>query len=89
MAKVVVDMSMSLDGFVPGPNDEAGDGIVGVGGASTAQQCLNAGLVDAVRVSLVPYLLGEGVPIFAGLATPVVRAPGRRPRPGVHPLSGA
>jgi dihydrofolate reductase len=47
--------------------EEAGDGIVGVGGASTAQQALNAGLLDGVRVSLVPYLVGEGVPFFANL----------------------
>jgi dihydrofolate reductase len=40
--------------------EHAGDGIVGAGGASVAQQCLNAGILDAVRVSLVPYLIGEG-----------------------------
>ena len=35
-------------------------------------QCLNAGVLDAVRVSLVPYLIGEGVPYFAELgATPI------------------
>ena len=52
--------------------EEAGDGIVGVGGASTAQQALNAGLVDGVRVSLVPYLIGDGIPYFSGLeSTPV------------------
>jgi dihydrofolate reductase len=52
--------------------NQAGDGIVGVAGVSVVRQCLNAGLLDAVRVSLVPYLLGEGIPYFAGLeGTPV------------------
>jgi dihydrofolate reductase len=29
-------------------------GVVGVAGASVVRQCLNAGILDAVRVSLVP-----------------------------------
>jgi dihydrofolate reductase len=45
----------------------AGDRLVGVGGASAAQQALNAGLLDAVRVSLVPVLLGDGIPFFGKL----------------------
>jgi dihydrofolate reductase len=48
-------------------SEHAGDGIVSVGGASVAQQCLNAGILDAVRVSLVPYVLGEGIPYFGKL----------------------
>jgi dihydrofolate reductase len=53
-------------------SEHAGDGMVGVAGASIVRQCLNAGLLDAVRVSLVPYLIGEGIPYFAGLeGTPV------------------
>jgi dihydrofolate reductase len=46
----------------------AGDGWVGVGGANIAQQCLNAGLLDEVRVNLVPVLFGEGVRYFDNLA---------------------
>jgi dihydrofolate reductase len=53
-------------------SDHAGDGIVGVAGASVVRQCLNAGILDVVRISLVPYLIGEGIPYFAELeATPV------------------
>jgi dihydrofolate reductase len=52
--------------------EHAGDGVVGAAGASVVQQCLNAGGLDAVRVSLVPYLIGEGIPYFGGLAaTPI------------------
>jgi dihydrofolate reductase len=43
----------------------AGDGVVAVASASIAQQCLDLGLLDAIRVSLVPVLLGEGIPFFA------------------------
>jgi dihydrofolate reductase len=53
-------------------SEHAGDGVVGVAGASLVRQCLNAGILDAVRVSLVPYLIGEGIPYFRGLErTPV------------------
>jgi dihydrofolate reductase len=61
-----------VEAAVKQASEHAGDGIVGVAGVSVVQQCLNAGLLDAVRVSLVPYLLGEGIPYFARLEeTPV------------------
>jgi dihydrofolate reductase len=50
----------------------AGDGLVGVNGPNIAQQCLNAGILNAVRLSVVPVLIGEGIPYFAGLEnTPI------------------
>lgn len=46
----------------------AGDKDVCVaGGASTAQQCLNAGLLDEIQVHLVPMLMGGGIRLFEGL----------------------
>lgn len=39
----------------------AGDKIVSVATPSITQQCLNLGLLDAIRVNLVPVLLGEGI----------------------------
>jgi dihydrofolate reductase len=45
---------------------------VGVAGPSIAQQCLNLGLLDEIRVELVPVLLGEGIPFFANLTDPPV-----------------
>jgi dihydrofolate reductase len=61
-----------VEAAVKQASEHAGDGIVGVAGVSVVQQCLNAGLLDAVRVSLVPYLLGEGIPFLAELEeTPV------------------
>nr|WP_322770185.1 dihydrofolate reductase family protein [Frankia sp. Cr1] len=39
----------------------AGDTYVNVLGASTARQCLDAGLLDEILVLIVPVLLGDGV----------------------------
>jgi hypothetical protein len=43
-----------------------GDKDVLVLGAHVAGQLLTAGLLDEVRIHLVPLLLGEGTPLFAG-----------------------
>ena len=39
------------------------------GGPEIAQQFLNAGLVDEVRLHIAPIALGSGTPAFAGLRT--------------------
>jgi dihydrofolate reductase len=50
----------------------AGAKAVGVHGADTIQQLLNAGLLDELQIDLVPILLGAGVRLFDGLTeTPV------------------
>ncbi|PUB25504.1 dihydrofolate reductase [Promicromonospora sp. AC04] len=47
---------------------EIADGTdVTIASANVAQQALKLGLVDEVCVSLVPVLLGEGIPYFANL----------------------
>ena len=104
MSKVVLDVSMSLDGFSAGPNVReaepmggthrtreyllgdnggtfafdgleatarrakvaAGDKDVVVLGAEVARHLLRAGLLDEVRIHLVPLLMGEGTRLFAG-----------------------
>ena len=45
----------------------AGEKNVGVGAASLAQQCINAGLLDEIHIDLAPCLLGEGVRLFEHL----------------------
>ena len=46
----------------------AGDkDVVVVGGASTAQQCLSAALVDELHVDIMPVLLSSGLQLFEGL----------------------
>jgi dihydrofolate reductase len=39
----------------------AGDQYVVVFGATTAQECLDAGLLDEILVHIAPVLLGDGV----------------------------
>lgn len=46
----------------------AGAKIVAVASPTVAQQCLNAGLLDEISVSLVPVLLGAGIRFFDNLA---------------------
>jgi dihydrofolate reductase len=47
----------------------AGEKNVAVGAASIVQQCLRAGLLDEIHVSLVPVLIGGGVRLFDHLGT--------------------
>ncbi len=61
----------------------AGEKNVTVGTASVIQQCLQAGLVDEIRIDLAPVLLGGGVRLFEHLGprpnqlerTRVIQAP--------------
>lgn len=56
-----------------------------VGGASTAQQCIRAGLADELEVGIVPVIFGEGLRLFENLGdraprletTRVLESPGR------------
>ncbi|MEC3976573.1 dihydrofolate reductase family protein [Amycolatopsis sp. H20-H5] len=45
----------------------AGDKNVTIASASIAQQALDLGLLDEVHISLVPVVLGAGIPYFAQL----------------------
>ena len=50
--------------------EAAGDRYATVGGgADIARQCLVAGLVDEIQLHVVPVVLGDGIPLFAGLGT--------------------
>lgn len=42
-----------------------------VGGGMVAGECLRLGLADEVRYSIVPVLIGDGIPFFEGLDTDV------------------
>jgi dihydrofolate reductase len=48
-------------------NEVAGDKLVGLHGATVMQQGLALGLVDEIRVHVIPVLLGGGTPLFAHL----------------------
>jgi dihydrofolate reductase len=53
-----------LERAVEKAKEVAGEKSVGVVGAGVAQQCLKAGLVDEIWVSIAPMLLGDGVRLF-------------------------
>jgi dihydrofolate reductase len=38
-----------------------------VGGGAVSGECLRLGLADEVRYSIVPILIGDGIPFFQGL----------------------
>jgi dihydrofolate reductase len=62
-----------LESAVAQAKAAAGGKAVGVHGADTIQQLLNAGLLDEISVDVVPLLLGDGVRLFEHLAgTPAV-----------------
>ena len=47
--------------------EDAGEKWVSLLGGRVARQCLALGLVDELRLHVMPVVLGEGVPLFAGL----------------------
>ncbi len=62
-----------IESAVARAKSAAGPKSVGVHGAQTIQQCLNAGLLDELHIDLAAVLLGAGVRLFDRLAnTPVV-----------------
>ncbi len=67
----------------------AGSKDVVVATASILQQCLNAGLMDEIQISLVPFLLGNGVRLFDHLQIKPIELQGTRviEAPGVTHLS--
>ena len=46
-----------------------GKHVMVIGGANTAQQCIQAGLVDQIQIGIVPILLGEGLRFFEHLGS--------------------
>src|SRR6185436_16169315 len=53
-----------IESAVEQAKDAAAGRSVGVHGAATIQQCLNAGLLDEISVDIAAVLLGSGVRLF-------------------------
>jgi dihydrofolate reductase len=51
-----------------GPKD-----VTIIGGATTAQQCLNAGVADELHIDMMPVLLGGGLRLFEAIETEQIR----------------
>jgi dihydrofolate reductase len=71
----------SVEAGIERAKEIAGDKDVTIVSADIARQALDLGLVDEVDVSLVPVLMGEGIPYFANLGA----APHRFEDPVVIP----
>ena len=57
-----------IESAVARAKSAAGSKSVGVHGAQTIQQCLDAGLLDEIHIDLAAVLLGRGVRLFDHLA---------------------
>jgi dihydrofolate reductase len=55
----------SIESAIEQAKAAAGDKYVAViGGADTAQQCINQGLLDEIQIGIVPIILGGGLRLF-------------------------
>lgn len=61
----------SVETAIAKAGDLAGDRDISIAGATITRGCLDAGLLDAIQVSLVPVILGAGIPWLAGTRGPV------------------
>ena len=76
MGRMTCDLTISADGYSAGLNqteerpfgDDGGNGDVSIqGGATTINQYLAAGLIDELRLHIVPLTLGAGTRLFEGI----------------------
>jgi dihydrofolate reductase len=63
----------SLESAIGAARELANGKDIGVAGADIAQQCLNLGFLDEVRMDLVPVLLHEGIPYLANITNDAAR----------------
>jgi riboflavin biosynthesis pyrimidine reductase len=75
--RAFVDITMSLDGFITGPNDSV-ESPLGEGGDRLHRQYLKAGLIDEMQIHVVPVLVGDGRRLFEDLGTEQIELEGTR-----------
>jgi dihydrofolate reductase len=63
----MVRFATSIDDALDQARAIAGDKTIAIGSPAITQQLLNRGLLDGVRVSLVPVFLGRGIRFFENL----------------------
>ena len=76
-----ITFAESVESGIATARQIAGDKDISIASASIAAQALDLGLLDAVMISLVPVLIGAGIPYFASLA----QAPHRFDDPVIIP----
>lgn len=63
-----------IESAITQAKDAAGDkDVTVIGGASTVQQCLSAGLADELHLDLMPVLLGDGLRLFEAIDPEQIR----------------
>lgn len=70
MGIVSAEISMSLDGYIAGPNDRPGQGLgeggdLAVGRAGLAASLMELDLIDQYRLYIHPVMIGRGERMFA------------------------
>jgi dihydrofolate reductase len=60
-----------IDSAITQAKAVADDKYVALTGSQAAQQCLRAGLLDEIQLSVMPLLLGGGVRLFDHIGGPV------------------
>lgn len=68
---VPIYFESSVESAMARARELAGDKDISIAGATAARAVLDAGHLDEIVVSLVPVILGEGIPWFAGAQGPV------------------
>jgi dihydrofolate reductase len=68
---VPIFFETSIKAAVAKARELAEERDVSIAGATITRGCLDAGLLDAIQVSLVPVILGRGIPWLAGTRGPV------------------
>ena len=68
---VPIFFETSVEAAVAKARGLAGGQDIAIAGATITRGCLDAGLLDAIQVSLVPVILGDGIPWLAGTRGPV------------------
>jgi dihydrofolate reductase len=62
----------SVEQAISAARAAAGERTVVIASASIAQQALDLGLLDEIAISLVPVILGDGIPFFGERSAPPV-----------------
>lgn len=68
---VPIHFVSGVEAAVAKARELAGDQDVAITGATVTRGALDAGLLDEITVSLVPVILGAGIPWFAGSQGPI------------------
>jgi dihydrofolate reductase len=68
---VPIEFASGAEAAVARARELAGDKDVSIAGGAATRAVLDAGLLDQIVVSLVPVILGRGIPWFAGSQGPL------------------